>query len=106
MRALLPVCVAGVLTIGLSACASSPYDTAQVRCERDRQQNQVAGAAAGAALGALAGSAIAGNSSNTEGTVIGGIAGGVIGSQVARGQPCPPGYYAYDPRSDPAYGYR
>jgi len=100
MRALLPVSAAVGLALGLSACASSPYDTAQVRCERERQQNQAAGAAAGAALGALAGSAIAGNSSNTEGTIIGGIAGGVVGSQVAKGNPCPPGYYAYDP------GYR
>lgn len=101
MRALLSVCAASIAAMALSACAStSPYDTAQARCEANRQNDQVAGAAAGGALGALAGSAVAGNSSNTEGTIIGGIAGAVIGSQVAKGRPCPPGYYAYDPRYD------
>ena len=93
MRTLTSICVIGALAVSLTACASSPYDTAQTRCERDRTSNQVAGAAVGAAIGALAGSAIAGNSSNTEGTVAGGVVGGVIGSQVAKGQPCPPGYY-------------
>jgi len=84
--------------MALSACAtSSPYDTAQVRCERERQANQVAGAAAGAAIGGLAGSAIAGSGSRTEGAIIGGLAGAAVGSQVARGQPCPPGYYAVGP---------
>ena len=101
MRILLPIAAASLAAITLSACASSPYDSYATRCERNRQNDQLAGAAAGAALGALAGSAIAGNSSNTEGTIIGGVAGGVIGSQVAKGQPCPPGYYAYNP----GYGY-
>ncbi len=102
MRMILPVCAATALAIGLSACATaSPYETAEQRCIRDQRNDQIAGAAAGAALGALAGSAIAGNSSNTAGTVIGGVAGAAIGSQVAKGQPCPPGYYAYNP----GYGY-
>ena len=102
MRLIPVVCAATALAIGLSACAtSSPYDTAQTRCERDRRNDQVAGALAGAAIGALAGSAIAGNSSNTAGTVIGGVAGAAVGSQVAKGSPCPPGYYAYNP----GYGY-
>ena len=98
MRTLIPLCAAGVLAMSLTACASSPYDTAQTRCERDRQSDQVAGAAVGAAIGALAGSAVAGNSSNTEGTIAGGVIGGAIGSQVAKGRPCPPGYSYYDPR--------
>jgi outer membrane lipoprotein SlyB len=103
MRVLTSMCAVGVLALGLTACASSPYDTAQTRCERNRQSDQVAGAAVGAAVGALAGSAIAGNSSNTEGTIAGGVLGGVIGSQVAKGQPCPPGYSYYPP--PPPYRY-
>lgn len=101
MRILTSICAAGLVAVSLSACATSPYDTAQTRCERNRTSDQVAGAVAGAALGALAGSAIAGNSSNTEGAVAGGVIGGAIGSQVAKGQPCPPGYSYYDDR-----GYR
>jgi uncharacterized protein YcfJ len=100
MRVFTPVCAAAILALGLTACASSPYDTAQTRCERNRQSDQVAGAAVGAALGALAGSAIAGNSSNTEGTIAGAVVGGAVGSQVAKGSPCPPGYSYYEP------GYR
>ena len=96
MRALIPVCAAAIAAISVSACAtSSPYDTAEMRCERERRNDSIAGALAGAAVGALAGSAIAGNSSNSEGAVIGGVAGAAIGSQVAKGGRCPPGYYAY-----------
>ena len=96
MRILMTLCAASIAAVSLSACASTgPYDTAETRCIADRRNNQIAGAAAGAALGALAGSAIAGNSSNTEGAIIGGVAGAAIGSQVAKGNPCPPGYYAY-----------
>jgi hypothetical protein len=69
--------------------------SAQTRCQRDQQTNQVAGTVVGAGIGALLGSAVAGHHDSTAGAVIGGLAGGVAGNQIAKnaGQPCPSGYY-------------
>ncbi len=101
MRILRTICLTTVAATALSACASGGgysyrgdrYSSEYGSCERDRSNNKVAGTVIGAGVGALAGSAIAGNSSNTEGAVAGGVAGAIIGNQLAKGPPCPDGYY-------------
>ena len=101
MRILPMICLAGVAAASLSACASDGYgyrgdrysSSHESRCERHRSSNRAAGTVVGAGVGALAGSAIAGNSSNTEGAIAGGVAGAIIGNQIAKGDPCPDGYY-------------
>ena len=101
MRIFQMICLTTVAAAVLSACASGSgygyngdrYSSRSGTCERARSNDRLAGTVVGAGVGALAGSAIAGNSSNTEGAVVGGVAGAIIGNQLAKGSPCPAGYY-------------
>jgi outer membrane lipoprotein SlyB len=94
------ICAVALSAVSVSACSTYgddyAYASPRERCLRDRDNNRVAGTVAGGVLGALAGTAIAGNDSNAAGAVVGGVAGAVVGNQVAKGRPCPPGYYYRD----------
>ena len=88
-----------ILIAGVVAAIGVPTFADAASCERRRSTNKALGTVAGAVAGGLLGSAIDGGRNNTGGIIVGGAAGAYAGNQLAKGKPCPTGYYRTETRS-------